>query len=90
MTGQYLEGKVVTVGSSSRAKSVYAFSYGTTNNTTSAGFDGWYYLGNVSAESSGGSSDLLPADVIVVTKDDSEGQAQAKKLHAGGVWFIIK
>lgn len=90
LTGQYLEGKVVTIGSPSRPKNVYAFSYGTANKTTSAGFDGWYYLGNISAESSGGSSDLLPADVVVVAKDDSEGQAQAKKLHNGGIWFIIK
>ena len=60
------------------------------NKTTSAGFDGWYYLGNISAESSGGSSDLLPADVVVVAKNNSEGQAQAKKLHNGGIWFIIK
>jgi len=91
LTGEYIEGKVVTIGDPLRSKSVYAFDYGTTDNTTSAGFNGWYYLGNISAEGGGGSSsDLLPADVIVVAHDNEEGQAQANKLHVGGVWFIIK
>lgn len=91
LTGNYIAGKVVSIGLPAKGKSIYAFDYGTNGtNKTSAGFNGWYYLGNVSTEG-GGSAEISPSDILVVGKEgDATTEALAKALPAGGVWFIVR
>ena len=91
LEGQYIEGKVVSIGIPTKNKSIYAFDYGTNNSDkTSAGFNGWYYLGNISSESGSGAT-VSPSDIIVVGKEnDPTTEALAKALPAGGVWFIVR
>ena len=71
-------GKIVTIGNSNTNKSFYGFNYTLTNNGTTAGYVGWYYLGTFSNE------------LLVVGDDTEEIRAQAGNLMTGGIWFVTE
>ena len=71
-------GKIVTIGSSNTNKSFYGFNYTYTENGTTEGYVGWYYLGTFSNE------------LLVVGDDTEEIRAQAGNLMTGGVWFVTE
>lgn len=71
-------GKIVTIGNSNTNKSFYGFNYTLTNNGTTAGYVGWYYLGTFSNE------------LLVIGDDTEEIRAQAGNLMTGGIWFVTE
>ncbi len=71
-------GKIVTIGNSNTNKSFYGFNYTLTENGTTAGYVGWYYLGTFSNE------------LLVVGDDTEEIRAQAGNLMTGGIWFVTE
>lgn len=71
-------GKIITIGSSTTNKSFYGFNYTLTENGTTTGYVGWYYLGTFSNE------------LLVVGDDTEEIRAQAGNLMTGGVWFVTE
>ena len=71
-------GKIVTIGNSNTNKSFYGFNYTLTNNGTTAGYVGWYYLGTFSNE------------LLIVGDDTEEIRAQAGNLMTGGIWFVTE
>lgn len=71
-------GKIVTIGNSNTNKSFYGFNYTLTENGTTAGYVGWYYLGTFSNE------------LLVIGDDTEEIRAQAGNLMTGGVWFVTE
>ena len=71
-------GKIVTIGNSDTNKSFYGFNYTYTENGTTAGYVGWYYLGTFSNE------------LLVVGDDTEEIRAQAGNLMTGGIWFVTE
>ena len=71
-------GKIVTIGNSTTNKSFYGFNYTLTENGTTAGYVGWYYLGTFSNE------------LLVIGDDTEEIRAQAGNLMTGGIWFVTE
>ena len=71
-------GKIVTIGNSNTNKSFYGFNYTLTENGTTTGYVGWYYLGTFSNE------------LLVIGDDTEEIRAQAGNLMTGGIWFVTE
>ena len=75
LTEEGMAGKVVTVGSQTGTKNIYAFDY----SLKQGSYVGWFYVGNFSSSS-----------YVVGAEDSVVAREAAEQLPVGGLWFILE
>lgn len=75
LTEEGMAGKVVTVGTQTGTKNIYAFDY----SLKQGSYVGWFYVGNFSSSS-----------YVVGAEDSVIAREAAEQLPVGGLWFILE
>ena len=78
LTGDKLQGKLVAAGDSNDNKALYAFDYSKRTSNTSAGYVGWFFMGNFAVNMS----------AVCGKETDNTTILNANSLPLGGIWFV--